>query len=233
MRTQAYVEYADDSWAGWTLRVRRNRRVGFLFCFVQEARLEGTGGRDRKDSRGKVEDIVGHRAETLYAASSDAAEMATSRKCEGQLSPTKANSCLSYRGADRATEMAQRDNNPCWDNLPSVILQEIFSYLSHNSRLRASQVFVKLSRRAQGRLNSDLTQWGNQTVMLSPVLSSPSPFFFLRFFPRHAPSAVHFGQLPWSVLFFLGRIPRSRSACLRFGHSVVNCAAESEFSNSG
>ncbi|XP_029055392.1 F-box only protein 33 [Osmia lignaria lignaria] len=71
---------------------------------------------------------------------SDATEKATSRKCEGQLSSVKANSCSSYKGANRTTEMAQEDNNPCWDNLPSVILQEIFSYLPHNCRLRASQV---------------------------------------------------------------------------------------------
>lgn len=71
---------------------------------------------------------------------SDATEKATSRKCEGQLSSLKANSCSSYKGANRTTEMAQEDNNPCWDNLPSVILQEIFSYLPHNCRLRASQV---------------------------------------------------------------------------------------------
>ncbi|XP_076169743.1 F-box only protein 33 [Ptiloglossa arizonensis] len=71
---------------------------------------------------------------------SDATEKATSRKCEGQLSSVKANSCSSYKGANRTTEMAQEDNNPCWNNLPSVILQEIFSYLPHNSRLKASQV---------------------------------------------------------------------------------------------
>lgn len=73
---------------------------------------------------------------------SDATEKATSRKCEGQLSSVKANSCSSYNGANRTTEMAQEDNNPCWDNLPSIILQEIFSYLPYNCRLRASQVFL-------------------------------------------------------------------------------------------
>ncbi|XP_076623713.1 F-box only protein 33 [Colletes latitarsis] len=71
---------------------------------------------------------------------SDATEKATSRKCEGQLSSTKANSCSPYKDANRTTEMAQEDNNPCWNNLPSVILHEIFSYLPHNSRLKASQV---------------------------------------------------------------------------------------------
>lgn len=97
--------------------------------------------------------------EIKNSAESDATEKATSRKCEGQLSSTKANSCSSYKGANRTTEMAQEDSNSCWNNLPSVILQEIFSYLSHNSRLRASQVFVIFFYFRQGRLNSDLTQW--------------------------------------------------------------------------
>ncbi|XP_076649282.1 F-box only protein 33 [Halictus rubicundus] len=78
--------------------------------------------------------------ELKNSVESDATEKATSRKCEGQLSSTKANSCSSYKGANRTTEMAQEDNNPCWNNLPSIILQEIFSYLPHSSRLRASQV---------------------------------------------------------------------------------------------
>ncbi|XP_078043910.1 F-box only protein 33 [Augochlora pura] len=78
--------------------------------------------------------------ELKNSVESDATEKATSRKCEGQLSSTKSNSCSSYKGANRTTEMAQEDHNPCWNNLPSVILQEIFSYLPHNSRLRASQV---------------------------------------------------------------------------------------------
>ncbi|XP_066601526.1 F-box only protein 33-like [Prorops nasuta] len=38
------------------------------------------------------------------------------------------------------SDMAQEDINPCWDNLPSVILQEIFSYLPHETRIEASQV---------------------------------------------------------------------------------------------
>ncbi|CAL7944208.1 unnamed protein product [Xylocopa violacea] len=71
---------------------------------------------------------------------SDATEKAMSKKCEGQLSSVKANSCSSYKGANRTTEMAQEDNNLCWNNLPSIILQEIFSYLPYNCRLRASQV---------------------------------------------------------------------------------------------
>ncbi|XP_011139498.1 F-box only protein 33 isoform X2 [Harpegnathos saltator] len=76
-------------------------------------------------------------------------EVATSKKCEGQLpSSFKANSCSSCccccKSAitSRTTEMAQEDHSggPSWDNLPSVILQEIFSYLSHESRIKASQV---------------------------------------------------------------------------------------------
>lgn len=67
-------------------------------------------------------------------------EEATSRKCEGQLSPpSAANSCSSRNPANH-TEMAQEDHGPSWDNLPTVILQEIFSYLSHETRLKASQV---------------------------------------------------------------------------------------------
>lgn len=78
-------------------------------------------------------------------------EVTTSNKCEGQLSCTslKTNSCSSCcccckptTVASRTTEMAQEDHSggPSWDNLPSVILQEIFSYLSHESRITASQV---------------------------------------------------------------------------------------------
>lgn len=67
-------------------------------------------------------------------------EEATSRKCEceGQLSLL--NSCSSYKPAIRMTEMAQEDLGPSWNNLPSVILQEIFSYLPHETRIIASQV---------------------------------------------------------------------------------------------
>lgn len=75
-------------------------------------------------------------------------EVATSKKCEGQLSSfsLKANSCSPCCCCKAAvasrTEMAQEDHSggPSWDNLPSVILQEIFSYLSHESRIKASQV---------------------------------------------------------------------------------------------
>ncbi|KAL6263303.1 hypothetical protein P5V15_006101 [Pogonomyrmex californicus] len=71
----------------------------------------------------------------------DATEELTSRKCEGQLSMlTAANSCSSCMPASRTSEMAQEDYGPSWDNLPSVILQEIFSHLSHESRIIASQV---------------------------------------------------------------------------------------------
>ena len=73
---------------------------------------------------------------------SDTTEKAVSKKCEGQLSSIKANSCSSYKGANRTTEMAHEDNNLNWNNLPSIILQEIFSYLPYNCRLRASQVFL-------------------------------------------------------------------------------------------
>ncbi|XP_015592478.1 F-box only protein 33 [Cephus cinctus] len=72
----------------------------------------------------------------------DAAEEleASMRKCEGHLSSTKTNSCSSCKGVNRTTEMAQEDNSPCWDSLPSVILFEIFSYLPQENRIRASQV---------------------------------------------------------------------------------------------
>ncbi|XP_076248567.1 F-box only protein 33 [Calliopsis andreniformis] len=69
----------------------------------------------------------------------DARKKATSRKREGQLS-SKANSCSSYEDANHTTEIEQEDNNPCWDSLPSIILQEIFSYLPHYRRLTASEV---------------------------------------------------------------------------------------------
>ncbi|KAK0097154.1 hypothetical protein PV326_003091 [Microctonus aethiopoides] len=36
--------------------------------------------------------------------------------------------------------MAQQDNGPCWDSLPSVIMLEIFSYLEHKDRINASGV---------------------------------------------------------------------------------------------
>lgn len=63
------------------------------------------------------------------------------RKCEEQLSLlSAANSCSSCKYASHTAEMAQEDHGPSWDNLPSVILQEIFSYLSHETRIRASQV---------------------------------------------------------------------------------------------
>ncbi|XP_032680868.1 F-box only protein 33 isoform X2 [Odontomachus brunneus] len=90
-------------------------------------------------------------AAAAVAEDGDAAptELATS-KCEGQLSSSslKANSCSSCcccckpAAASRTTEMAQEDHSggPSWDNLPSVILQEIFSYLPHKSRITASQV---------------------------------------------------------------------------------------------
>lgn len=69
-------------------------------------------------------------------------EVATSRKCEGQLSMLcAANSCSSCKPACRTSEMAQEDHGPSWDNLPTVILQEIFSHLSHEARIKASQVY--------------------------------------------------------------------------------------------
>ncbi|XP_014479540.1 PREDICTED: F-box only protein 33 [Dinoponera quadriceps] len=71
------------------------------------------------------------------------------KKCEGQQSSSslEANSCSSRcccckpAVASRSTEMAQEDSSdgPSWDNLPIVILQEIFSYLPHESRIKASQ----------------------------------------------------------------------------------------------
>lgn len=71
-----------------------------------------------------------------------AAEEATSRKCEGQLSALcAANSCSSCKPACRMSEMAQEDHGSSWANLPIVILQEIFTYLSHETRIRASQVY--------------------------------------------------------------------------------------------
>ncbi|KAG7211356.1 hypothetical protein KM043_010646 [Ampulex compressa] len=70
---------------------------------------------------------------------SEATEKATSRKCEGQLSSVKTNSCSCHKNGNRK-KMAQGDSNPCWDSLPSVILEQIFSYLPQESRLRASQV---------------------------------------------------------------------------------------------
>lgn len=38
--------------------------------------------------------------------------------------------------------MAQQDNGPCWDSLPSVIMLEIFSYLEHKDRINASGVSI-------------------------------------------------------------------------------------------
>lgn len=116
----------------------------------------GNGWPIRKDLPGKCRiQISKHRLNMIRAENgdvvyleqlknpieSDATEKAMSKKCEGQLSSVKANSCSSYKGANRTTEMAQEDNNLCWNNLPSIILQEIYSYLSHNCRLRVSQVF--------------------------------------------------------------------------------------------
>ncbi|XP_048508438.1 F-box only protein 33 isoform X1 [Athalia rosae] len=58
-----------------------------------------------------------------------------------QLSSETANSCSSScKSVNRITEMAQEDNSPCWNNLPSVILLEIFSYLPHDEKIAASQV---------------------------------------------------------------------------------------------
>ncbi|XP_015177441.1 PREDICTED: F-box only protein 33 [Polistes dominula] len=62
------------------------------------------------------------------------------KKCESQLSSMKANSCSPCIAPNRTMEMEQEDNNSCWSNLPCVILQEIFSYLSHENRIIASQV---------------------------------------------------------------------------------------------
>ncbi|XP_046744823.1 F-box only protein 33 [Diprion similis] len=65
----------------------------------------------------------------------------TSEGEEGQLSSGTANSCSSWKSANRTTEMAQEDNSPCcWNNLPSVILFEIFSYLPHDEKIKTSQV---------------------------------------------------------------------------------------------
>ncbi|XP_067207460.1 F-box only protein 33 isoform X2 [Linepithema humile] len=76
--------------------------------------------------------------ETATVKNGDADE---ARKCEEQLSLlSAANSCSSCKSASHTAEMAQEDQGPSWDNLPSVILQEIFSYLSHDTRIRASQV---------------------------------------------------------------------------------------------
>lgn len=87
----------------------------------------GNGGQIRLE-------MLKHREE------SDTVEEATSRKCEGQLSSMKANSCSSCILPNRTIEMEQEDNNSCWNNLPSVILQEIFSYLPQENRIKASQV---------------------------------------------------------------------------------------------
>lgn len=88
----------------------------------------GNGGQIRLE-------MLKHREE------SDTVEEATSRKCEGQLSSMKANSCSSCILPNRTIEMEQEDNNSCWNNLPSVILQEIFSYLTQENRIKASQVY--------------------------------------------------------------------------------------------
>lgn len=66
----------------------------------------------------------------------------TESEGQGQLSSSgTTNSCSSWKTANnRNTEMAQEDNSPCWNNLPSVILLEIFSYLPHDEKIRTSQV---------------------------------------------------------------------------------------------
>lgn len=81
----------------------------------------------------------------------------TTLKCEEQLSCSslKANSCSSCccktAATNRTTKMAQEDysGGPSWDNLPSVILQEIFSYLPHESRITASQVYTYKRRKRE------------------------------------------------------------------------------------
>lgn len=67
-------------------------------------------------------------------------EKTSEEDSEGQLSSGTTNSCSSCKSANRTTEMAQEDNSPCWNNLPSVILLEIFSYLPHDEKIRTSQV---------------------------------------------------------------------------------------------
>jgi len=85
-------------------------------------------------------------AESSSAAATETATMENedaddARKREEQLSLlSAANSCSSCKPASHTAEMAQEDHGPSWDNLPSVILQEIFSYLSHETRIKASQV---------------------------------------------------------------------------------------------
>lgn len=100
-------------------------------------------------------------------------EEATSRKCEGQLSLLNAaNSCSSYKPANRMTEMAQEDHGPSWNNLPSVILQEIFSYLSHETRIRASQV----SKREKERKSDKESGWEGERRRKSLVYFSSHSF---------------------------------------------------------
>ena len=91
--------------------------------------------------------VRGENAEELLLEKSknleeNSVEKEVARKCEGQLSSlVQANSCSSCKDTERTSEMAQDDNSPCWDSLPSVILLEIFSYLPQFNRLRASQVY--------------------------------------------------------------------------------------------
>lgn len=56
----------------------------------------------------------------IFTQDFNVTKKATSRKCEGQLSSTKANSCSSYEDENCAEEMEQEDNNRCWANLPSI-----------------------------------------------------------------------------------------------------------------
>jgi len=117
-------DIANEPWlepTGWLMQA----------CGSFDVRMERLGVASSSDA-----------ATTVAAENRDATmEETTLRKHEGQLSsPSVTNSCLSCKPTNYTTEMAQEDHSPSWDNLPTVILQEIFSYLSHEARLNASQV---------------------------------------------------------------------------------------------
>ncbi|XP_023288899.1 F-box/LRR-repeat protein 3, partial [Orussus abietinus] len=96
--------------------------------------------RETRDMAADGDDGTGPRARLTAAATSTEKPETTCgpRKGEAPSQTTKGNNC---KLVSRPLEGPQDENGgPCWGNLPSVILLEVFSYLPHESRIAASQV---------------------------------------------------------------------------------------------
>ncbi|XP_036142323.1 F-box only protein 33 isoform X2 [Monomorium pharaonis] len=174
-------------------------------------------------------------------------ELAMSRKsCEGaQLSTlcaAAANSCSCCssccKPACRTSEMAQEDHGPSWDRLPAVILQEIFSYLSHETRITASQV-CKNWRSTLFHPNF----WKKITF----VFRDEDSVSWVRFLTNRFALSVHEATIRWDkpryincigetnrLLKKLGRNRQLKKLFLEFNSNTFDCLFDNEddsFSN--